>query len=361
MPPPDVVVAGHVCVDLVPSWGMDRPAAPGMIVEMGPLTVRVGGCVANTGLTLAALGARVHLDADVGDDLLGDVVSAQLSASERIDAHLRRHAGVATSYSIVADLPGGDRAIWHHPGANDRFDGLSTRVAGARLVHVGYPPLLPRLALDGGRLLRTFLDRVRAAGATTSVDLATPDPGGPSGSVDWRAFLGVVLPAIDILCPSVRDLAVALGRSGARARDVRRMGDELLAGGSAVVALTDGPRGMYLRTGSVDRLREAGAALGILAGTWADQELWFASLADHAVTTTGAGDAASAGLLDGVLSGSNPLDAGRAAMLAAARVVLDAGQASWSDVRAMRTTEMARPVGRGWREIGDGVYEPAMA
>lgn len=53
-----ISVAGHFCVDLVPQLHSAR-VEPGQLIEVGPLDVRLGGCVANTGLALRDLGADV--------------------------------------------------------------------------------------------------------------------------------------------------------------------------------------------------------------------------------------------------------------------------------------------------------------
>lgn len=360
MPQPDAVVTGHLCVDLVPAFGMDRRPRPGTIVEIGPLEMRAGGCVANTGLTLAALGCEVHLDGDVGADPLGDYIVSRLSGHARTTVLIRRATDSATSYSIVADLATRDRAIWHHPGANERFDGRATAVGGARLVHLGYPPILPCLARDGGELALDLLDRARTAGATTSVDFATPDREGASGRVDWAAYLARILPSTDIFSPSLTDLRIALGLGYLGGDDVRRLGASLLAQGAAVVALKAGREGMYLRTGPQERLLAAGKALAPVANRWADQELWFTARSGPVVSTTGAGDAATAGLVYGVLSGLSPAESGRAAVATAATLVGGGQMGPWAMVDA-KTGELAhrRFTQRGWIVTAPGVYRPA--
>lgn len=55
-----VVIAGHVCVDFIPELPEASAVRPGELLEIGPLTVQAGGCVANTGGDLAALGADVR-------------------------------------------------------------------------------------------------------------------------------------------------------------------------------------------------------------------------------------------------------------------------------------------------------------
>src|SRR5947208_3444914 len=63
------VVAGHLCVDLVPELLALPSTGPGDLAEVGALHLSPGGCVANTGGDLAALGATVAAVGDVGDDV----------------------------------------------------------------------------------------------------------------------------------------------------------------------------------------------------------------------------------------------------------------------------------------------------
>jgi len=58
-------VAGHICADLRPKLSGNERIVPGAIIEVGPLDIRPGGSVANTGGDLAALGAQVLLVADL--------------------------------------------------------------------------------------------------------------------------------------------------------------------------------------------------------------------------------------------------------------------------------------------------------
>src|SRR5829696_9517716 len=209
-----VVVAGHVCVDLIPGVPGRAATAPGELLEIGPLTLAAGGCVANTGGALAALGADVVVVADAGDDELGAVLVQLLRACGPRTDQVRLRRGRSTSYSLVFEGGGRDRSLWHHVGANAEWDGTAVDLTGARLLHVGYPSLLPALIADGGRPLESLLERARADGVTTSLDLAVIDPASPAAREDWQALLGRVLPLVDVLSPSVEDVRTALGVEG---------------------------------------------------------------------------------------------------------------------------------------------------
>ena len=312
-------VAGHICADLRPKLSGDERIIPGAIIEVGPLEIRPGGSVANTGGDLAALGAPVLLVADLGDDELGSTVARALSTVGADCRGIRQVAGLTTSYSLVFESPGTDRSFWHHVGANASFDGTRVQPDAADLVHLGYPALLPLLHADGGSRLRELLARVRQAGTTTSLDLSFVTPGSPAAEVDWRLLLQRTAPLVDVLSPSVDDLVSALKLAKpSSVSEVRELGLLLLGLGSAVVLLTDGERGMHLFTAGQDRLSRAGRCLSERTEAWADRELYLPASAGGPLATSGAGDAATAGLLFGVLAGSDAEEAATMAARAAA-------------------------------------------
>ncbi|HVF74477.1 MAG TPA: PfkB family carbohydrate kinase [Acidimicrobiales bacterium] len=311
------LVAGHVCIDLMPRHERPAELLPGRLFDVGPLTLRPGGCVANTGLDLAALGGDVRLAADVGDDELGRLLRSLLR-TQGVDATgIRPLPGCNTSYSIVVQPPGADRTFWHHVGANAHFDGRHLDLTGIDVLHLGYPTLLPCLYEQGGRQLAALLDRARARGITTSVDLATVDPSSQAARHDWEALLRAALPLVDVFAPSVDDLASALGA----ARSAAQWADDLVAAGAAVVMVKAGAAGLYLRTAGRERMERAGPLLARAAEQWCDRALHAPARAVEVVSTNGAGDAAAAGLLYGITAGMSPSDAlDVAADAAAARV-----------------------------------------
>jgi sugar/nucleoside kinase (ribokinase family) len=318
-------VAGHICADLRPRLGGGERIVPGAIIEVGPLEIRPGGSVANTGSDLAELGAEVRLVADLGDDDLGSTVVRALQPVGADCAGIRQVAGSTTSYSLVFEAPGTDRCFWHHVGANASFDGTRVQPDATDLVHLGYPALLPLLYADGGTRLHEALARARDAGATTSLDLCVVTPESPAARVDWRLLLERTAPLVDVLSPSVDDLVSVLGVARPRSpSEVRDLGLFLLGMGSAVVLLTDGERGMHLLTAGEERFSTAGRCLSECAGRWADHDLYLPASATSHLATVGAGDAATAGLLFGVLAGTGAEEAAAIASRAAALKV--AGQ-----------------------------------
>ena len=371
---PLVVVAGHICLDVIPSFaptagGLDALRVPGRLVEVGPPVLSTGGAVSNTGLALHRLGMRTRLVGQVGDDLFGRAILELLRDEDpALSEGMIVNTDASSSYTVVLNPPGVDRVFLHSPGANEAFapdDVPTDRLHGARVFHFGYPPIMPATYNDGGAGLAALFTRVRDAGTLTSLDMAMPDPKTPAGRVDWTAWLQTVLPAVDLFCPSLDEMLFMLDRprydrltAGPTAErvDGDLLGDlagRLLAWGAAAVGLKLGPDGLYFRTASeAGRLSRFGEA-----ETWRGRELLAPCFRVEAAGTTGAGDATIAGLLAAVVRGLRPPEA----LLAAAgvgacsveRPDAASGIPPWSDVqrriRAGWPQREPTPALRGWR------------
>jgi sugar/nucleoside kinase (ribokinase family) len=343
---PEFLVAGTICVDLIPSLDAIPPLDPGHLFEVGALDMRPGGCVANTALALAQLGGDVAVGAAIGDDALGAMLLRSLEAEPiRTEGIVTTH-GAHTSYSLVIEADDWDRTFWHHAGANARFDGATLDLNGTPVLHLGYPALLPALLANDGAALLALLERAQAGGVTVSLDLAAIPPERRTDA--WPAFLQRILPLTDVFVPSRDDLGTMLG-SAAEVEDEQLL--ELLIGwGAAVVALKCGGRGMCLRAASRTRLRRAGAVISAVAGDWADATSSARAYSVVSGGTTGAGDAASAGLIFAITRGFGPE---RALRLAAA-----AGAAAVESHRVPPADELEARIAAGWA-FRDGV--PATA
>ena len=326
--PGDVIVAGHVCLDIVPVLSGVPSVIPGSLTDVGMMKIRVGGCVGNVARDLTELDLPVRLAAALGDDDLAPVLLAALARHGLPVSQLQRLVGTGTSYSVVVEPHGLDRAFWHHVGANAFFDGADMDFAGADVLHLGYVTLLPRMYADGGERGLRLLRAAKAAGVTTSVDTAVVDPRSAAATIHWPALLGRWLPEIDICTPSLDDLLslglAATGVSGAPG--VLACARRLVAGGAGLALVTAGSAGMCLVTGSERRLAAAGAALAGRTRAWADHEVWCPAAEVEMRSTTGAGDAAAAGLICGLLRGASPADAVALAVSCAAQRVAGAAR-----------------------------------
>lgn len=326
--PYDIMVAGHLCLDLfptIPDTGaarFDELIQPGKLVNVDSLTMGPGGVVSNTGVAMLALGDNVRFCAAVGDDELGRLTRDILAENGNVEG-ITTLQGVPSSYSIVIAPPGLDRFIFHNPETNDLFgpENLDPgQIAECRLFHFGYPPLMRRMYVDNGRELRDVFEMAKQAGATTSCDLALPDPDSESGQIDWKVLLANVLPVVDLFVPSVEEALYVLDPQKFKARkeesgnsdliqvltpaDHRELADAILGMGAKIAVLKSGSRGFYLKTDSSERFDEMGAARPGDPDNWSQRELWAPAFAtDNFCNAAGAGDSAIGGFLSAFLRG----------------------------------------------------------
>ncbi len=368
----DAVVAGHICLDVIPglahlpSGKFGELLKPGHLITSGPATFSTGGPVSNTGLALHRLGIKTQLIAKIGRDPYGSVVRQVV---ERFDPALSgglvEDPGSVTSYSVILSAPGVDRIFLHCPGANDAFGPEDVNyglVGQARLFHFGYPPLMRRMYSNGGAELESVFRQAHATGATTSLDLSFPDPSSESGQVDWPRILGRTLPYVDIFFPSFEELLFCLRRElyedltrqtngslldAATPELISSLGEEIIALGARIAVIKLGDRGLYVRTSGADRLAAMGAAAPLDPASWADLEMRSACFLVQVVGTTGSGDATIAGFLSGLLRGLQPLETITAAVAVGACNVEAAdalgGLLTWEDTLAR--------VGAGWQKV----------
>lgn len=328
----DAIVAGHLCLDIIPDLGgieQDQIGAilqPGRLVVIGPVSYCTGGPVSNTGLALTKLGIHTRLMGKVSDDLFGHAVRDVIRNYGAADADLAEAMVVDpaanTSYTVVLSPPGVDRIFLHHPGANDTFGADDIRydlVADSRLFHFGYPPLMKRMYEAGRSDLTEIFLRAKDTEVTTSLDMALPDPSSPAGRADWRGILCSVLPYADLFLPSIEEILFMLYRATYQALCTEAGGpnilplirpellsdvsQELIEMGAKIVALKLGDRGLYLRTAGLAALEAMGRARPSDAAAWANRELWAPCFQADLVGTTGSGDATIAGLLSALLRG----------------------------------------------------------
>jgi sugar/nucleoside kinase (ribokinase family) len=207
-----VIVAGHLCLDIIPEILTSTPIEPGQLVDTGPSILSTGGAVSNVGLALKKLGVGVALVAKIGEDAFGDAIGRFVRGyGDGLDAHLSRTNAAQTSYSIVISQPGRDRTFLHHPGCNHFFgteDVDFNKLPSSDWFHFGYPPLMRRMFTDGGDELADIFSRAKQKGLTTSLDMSLPDSAGESGRAKWPQILAKVLPYVDFFMPSEEEAAL---------------------------------------------------------------------------------------------------------------------------------------------------------
>ena len=360
----DIAVGGHICLDLIPQFAKTtdwaKEFAPGNLIEVGPAIRSTGGAVSNTGVALHRLGLRPALNGKVGDDEFGREIIQLL---ERQSSSLTDHTVVSkkdtTSYTIVINPPNVDRVFLHCPGANDSFvaddvDAEKLTSLGTKLFHFGYPPVMRQMHENNGaelsRLMRSFKQRE----TTTSLDMCHVDPNSQAGAVDWRCLLQNVLPDVDLFLPSLDELRFMIDRRhlGEIANQSERsepgpkidsetldhLATAVLQMGVAVIVIKLGQDGLYVRTtADADRLKGMGRAAPQDTDDWSNRQLRIPSFQVDVVGTTGAGDAAIAGFLMGMIKGWTLDDCSTAAAAVGAASVeaSDAisGISHWSEIK----------------------------
>ena len=323
-----VVVAGHICFDIIPAFKKSEATEmkdlfiPGKLINMGSVKVSTGGPVSNTGIALSLLGIRTKLMGKIGNDYFGYGV-LKLLKERNADDGMVVVEGEETSYTVVIVPPGFDRIFLHNPGANNTFcaDDINYDfVKQAKLFHFGYPPLMKRIFDNNGEELIKIFKRVKEMGITTSLDMSLPDASSESGRVNWEKLLKNLLPFVDIYIPSVEETMFMIQREDfdelnrkAKGHDMlenldmnklQGLGEKLVSFGAKITVIKCGVKGYYIRTQDRNALEALGSALPIDIDNWSARELHEESFHVPSVASaTGSGDSSIAGFLAAFLNG----------------------------------------------------------
>lgn len=277
-----VACAGILVADIFVPPLPCLPAA-GALLATEDFLLETGGCAANTGTVLAALGGDVTVCGVVGEDVFASFIEDKLSGRGLDTSAIRRDAG-GTSKTVVLTVAGEDRRFLHTFGANTRFRAADLRhpaLQDASVLYVGGYLVLP--ALDPEATAQEFA-AARARGARVVLDVVVP-----AGDSSGLKALAPVLPHVDVFMPNDEEAETLLGL-----KDPGAQADRFLEMGCRSVVITQGSRGTLVAeagkrwsagvypidfvdgSGSGDAFA-AGYILGLLEGWDTPQRLRFAS------------------------------------------------------------------------------------
>ncbi len=367
-----VIAAGHICLDITPVFPgtgaehLEDVLSPGKLVEVKEADVHTGGSVANTGLAMKILGADVTLMGKIGKDAFGDMILTVLKKYDAASGMLLSD-DFSTSYSVVVAVPGIDRIFLHNPGANNAFradDIPEDILKDVSLFHFGYPPIMKAMYEHDGAELVKLMQRMKAAGIATSMDMAAVDAASEAGKADWEKILRKVLPSVDFFVPSVEELCFMLDRGrfdewqqraggGDITRfldidsDIKPLADKCMEFGAKVLLIKCGAPGIYYRTAGREALCQIGGDLMPEPEKWADLEGFERSYVPERIASgTGAGDTSIAAFLTAVLEGCTPDECLRLSVATGASCV-----ASYDALSGLKTfDELREKIRQGWKK-----------
>jgi sugar/nucleoside kinase (ribokinase family) len=327
----DALIAGYICVDLIPEFNKDgsfpsisEVFIPGKLIEIEGIKFIMGGAVANTGLAMKRFNKKVFLNGLVGNDFIGKLSKEWLDQYE-VSEGIATTKAAGTAFSIVLAPPGLDRIFLESTGCNTIFDSTFINydvIPQCRIFHFGYPPLLRQFYLNNGIEMSRMFSRIRKMGVITSLDFSLPDPKSESGRVNWPEIMKQTLPYVDIFVPSLEEVIQIMmpGKyneviSSAQGDIekipvglIRDIGKTIIDSGVKILLIKAGSRGAYLQTGDVCPLTEKNA-LTIKNGEWCNKEFWcnaYQADSSRIVNASGAGDTANAAFLSSILNGESP-------------------------------------------------------
>ncbi len=236
--------------------------------------LHVGGCAANTAVSLAKLGANVALLGAVGTDGLGDFILHAVRAAGVDTGGVRRFAEVPTAATTVCVHSDAERSFLHVPGANAAFRASDTNwdaTQGATIFHIAGPQLMTALEAENG--IATITQEAKRRGMLVTLDtVMNPRSRG------WSA-LKDAMPFVDWFLPSDAEARSLSGES-----DLESQVEFFRSGGATNVAIKTGKDGCYVAPLEKDNFYVPGFVV-------------------DAVDSLGAGDAWIAGFLWGLARG----------------------------------------------------------
>ncbi len=239
----DVVAVGDICVDFVTPPLEDFSLGDRQL-WIPALPMMPGGNAANFAFGSARLGLRTGLAACLGDDPISGFLQNQVRRAG-IVSFIKRRKGLEAGRTVALTHRDGTRQLITHNGSNLVFfpADVPVKAVHARHLHRAGYWWTPKLQ---GKPTRDLLQRARAQGAETSLDVSTDPEGWPEAR---RAKVLAVLPEVSIFFGNEEEV-----RGVFDTRELRIAAKEAFAMDVELLAVHRGARGcvVFSREGRVD-------------------------------------------------------------------------------------------------------------
>ncbi len=328
-----IVCVGLSCLDLMLVGASGEGETFGAINTFQQQVFCPGGSAPQSSLALGEMlgglpprrnrQSVVKLLTKIGKDVHGDELLRQLEEAGVDTSLVLRDPKQSTSLAVLPILATtGARGCFVNLQANDSFTPHEALVAlkqqdpsGIAALHFGYPHLMKNF--QGSSLLDFFLEAVGSGTILKRTMLTSMDLNGVTSVNNSPAVLAEALPWTDVLHLNQEEANLLLSNTDIHLSDgvnslaaLQQAGDALLQKGLAVVALTLGEHGAYVKVTSNEGRLQTSEALAWQASRWAGQEALlppYALQPGAEANTNGAGDAFIAGLLAAMLSKTQAL------------------------------------------------------
>ena len=177
-----IALCGNILTDVVKD--IEEYPQIGMLADIHHIKQAVGGCVPNTGISLAKMDEALPISAigRIGDDEHGRYVLSQLQHHGISTRGITTSPQAPTGFSDVMSLPSGERTFFHARGANAEMvpENVDVETLDCNLFHFGYIMLMDGFdAADEsyGTALARLLCAVQKQGIKTSVDMVSSSTG----------------------------------------------------------------------------------------------------------------------------------------------------------------------------------------
>jgi len=220
----NIVVCGHICVDLIPIIegeynSTDDIVVSGGLTNIGPINFSGGGPVFNVGKAISKIldpkKYELILIAKTGKDFLSSILK-KVCNKNNLKISLIEDKTLETSYTIAIATKNIDRAYLHYSGANNSFtfkDIKFPKKGIPGIFHFGYPPLMKKIYENEGKELRLLLKKAKNLGYVTSIDMSLVSENSEPAKKNWRKIAKNIFPFTDILFLSFEEAKFILNTS----------------------------------------------------------------------------------------------------------------------------------------------------